>query len=131
MPHCPCDPDRRYCSKACSKRNWAAHKQEHMERMRALAERKSAATTEAAEEVARQAALAEGDSGAKEGDTSVEAGMQKLSVGSATQGTPAMQNVCAHCFAPATLKCTACKAVFYCCKACQHSDWKKHKKQCA
>jgi hypothetical protein len=99
-----------------------------MERMRALAERKSAATTEAAEEVERQAA--EGGARAKEGGTSVEAGMQKLSVGTPASA-PAIQNLCAHCNAPATLKCTACKAVFYCCKACQSNDWKKHKKQCA
>ena len=28
------------------------------------------------------------------------------------------------------LKCIGCKAIFYCCKECQNSDWKNHKAQC-
>ena len=30
----------------------------------------------------------------------------------------------------ATLKCTACKAVYYCSKGCQKKHWKKHKFEC-
>jgi hypothetical protein len=39
---------------------------------------------------------------------------------------------CASCSkAGATLRCSRCKAVYYCSTVCQHGDWKRHKASCA
>ena len=38
--------------------------------------------------------------------------------------------LCAVCQGRAELKCMACKAVFYCSRACQKRHWKKHKFEC-
>jgi hypothetical protein len=134
MLHCPCNL-LRYCSKECSVKDWPRHKEEHKRQMLAQAEAFEAEQdTEAAlaaevdqaaeaERAAEPERAAEADRAAME--ASVQEALSKLSMAASTQ------NSCAHCGAPATQKCTRCKAVFYCSKACQHNDWKKHKKQCA
>lgn len=37
---------------------------------------------------------------------------------------------CAVCKAPTSNSCAACRRVYYCSNACQHTDWKAHKKEC-
>lgn len=37
---------------------------------------------------------------------------------------------CDKCGAPADLRCTACKSVWYCSQACQRAAWKSHKPVC-
>lgn len=39
--------------------------------------------------------------------------------------------VCASCGQPATTKCSQCKRVAYCSRACQKQDWKNHKPSCS
>ncbi len=125
--HCPCKyPDLRYCSKKCSKADWPRHKAQHVERMLALTQGASESVAEPAEMEADELGGATRAAEAAKEAASVEAAIQRLAV-----APPSTQNVCAHCGAPATQKCGTCKAVFYCCKACQNNDWKKHKKQCA
>ena len=41
------------------------------------------------------------------------------------------QDICSQCQKTAKTKaCTACRAVYYCCKECQKKHWKEHKFQC-
>lgn len=42
----------------------------------------------------------------------------------------AIKNYCNVCGEVTTMKCTACKDVFYCCVDHQKSDWRKHREQC-
>ena len=37
---------------------------------------------------------------------------------------------CGKALAPPLLQCSKCKGEAYCCKACQKTHWKKHKKEC-
>jgi hypothetical protein len=36
----------------------------------------------------------------------------------------------AGCSNKGVKKCSTCRATYYCCKACQKTHWKKHKKEC-
>ena len=38
---------------------------------------------------------------------------------------------CSKCGQPAGMKCSRCRAVRYCCRACQTSDWPAHKAACS
>lgn len=43
-----------------------------------------------------------------------------------------MARDCAYCASPSSsLKCSSCKAVYYCGRECQGKDWKDHKEVCA
>ena len=59
-----------------------------------------------------------------------------MSKGATYEATGTTAKVCKCCGAAgATLKCTLCLTVYYCCKACQEKDWKeggenRHKVQC-
>ncbi|EQC38788.1 hypothetical protein SDRG_03747 [Saprolegnia diclina VS20] len=37
---------------------------------------------------------------------------------------------CAHCFAPAALRCARCKLLKYCSRNCQRADWSSHGPEC-
>ena len=43
---------------------------------------------------------------------------------------PRIPHRCAHCGAPASLMCSRCQKVAYCCAGCQAADWPKHKPAC-
>ena len=45
-------------------------------------------------------------------------------------GSPATISACFVCFAPAHLKCSRCRAAWYCGAPCQKADWPKHKGLC-
>ena len=51
--------------------------------------------------------------------------------GSRTQKSPLIEGLCAVCLKPASTRCSACRATYYCCREHQTNDWKTHKATCA